>query len=291
MRPDSTKGELLFAAQRILRSLARLLIRVDIRFEEFARLIRDLYVEAAIRDYQHHGVASRSRIAALTGLTRRQVNEYIDEGTRTIETNSTLTALLIEVLHKWHTVSSYGGPYGIPLELEFATPENRCIQSLVCLVDANANAQTVLEELLRSGAIVRAGDRRFRPVSRFLMATDPASQRLIERFRMRVGQLTETLEYNSNPKHTEKRLDRHVFADRGLPLDLVPAFESYARTKTTNFLLELDNWLAVNTESNENAPKDARLTDAGINVFQYVERPSAEEARLSSLVGQTKTKA
>lgn len=290
MRPDSTKGKLVSALQRILRSLARLLIRVDIRFEDFARLIRELYVEAAIRDYRHYGVPSRSRIAALTGLTRRQVNDYIDQGTRTIETDSTLTALLIEVLHKWHTVSSYGGPYGIPLELEFETPTSRCIRSLVCLVDAKANAQKVLEELLRSGAIVRAGDRRFRPVSRFLMSTDPASPRLIERFRMRGGQLTETLEYNSDPKHTEKRLDRHVFADRGLPLDLVPAFESYARTKTTDFLLELDNWLAVHTESNGNAPESVRLTDAGVNVFQYVEPPSAEKGRLSSLVGQTKTK-
>jgi hypothetical protein len=288
MGSGRTKVKLLLALQRILRSLAHLLIRVGVPLEDFSKLVRELYVETAIRDYRHNGIPSRRRIAAFTGLTCRQVNEYIDEATRTIDTDSTLTALLIEVLHKWHTVSRYGGPYGIPLELEFETPANRCIRSLVCLADAKANPQTVLEELLRSGAIVRAGDRRFRPISRFLMSTDPASPRLIERFRMRGAQLTETLEYNSDPSHPEKRLDRHVYADRGLPLDLVPAFESYARTKTTDFLLELDNWLAVHTESDGNGPESARLVEAGVNVFQYIEPPSIQKEPLSSLVSQTK---
>jgi len=290
MASDTTGSTLLLALRRILRSLARLLIRVGIPFEEFSKLIRELYIETAIRDYRHNGIPSRKRIATFTGLTCRQVNQYIDEGTSTIETDSALTDLLIEVLHKWHTESSYGGPYGIPLELEFATPERRCIRSLVCLVDATANPQIVLEELLRCGAIVRAGERRFRPVSRFLMSTDPASPRLIERFRIHGSQLTETLEYNIGPKHAEKRLDRHVYADRGLPLNLVPAFESYARTKTVNFLLEIDNWLAVHTKSNENAPDGQRLVDAGVNVFEYIEVPPAEKGSPLSLVRQTTTK-
>ncbi len=289
MNRDQSRSKLLLSLRRILRSLARTLIRVGISFEEFDALIRKLYIETAIRDYRHHSLPSRRRIAALTGLTLKQVNEYVDIGDETIEADSTLTANLVEVLHKWHTVPEYGGPYGIPLELEFDAPENRCIRSLVRLVDPTASPKAILEDLLRSGSILPAGEKRFRPVSRFLMSTDPTSPRLIERFRMRGSELTETLEYNIDPKNTEKRLDRHVYADRGLPLELIPAFESYARTKTTDFLLELDNWLAMHTESYKNAPDQERLVDAGVNVFLYID-PLAEERDepLASLVCDTK---
>jgi hypothetical protein len=269
------KCHLLRALRRIFRSLTRILLHVGIRFDEFEIISREVFVESAIRDYAHHNKPSRARIAAFTGLTGRQINQHI-EGSGTATMNMPMhTSLLIEVLQKWHTVAKYGGPYGIPLELEFDTPSDRCIRSLVALVDPKASPEMVLDELLRSGSILRASERRFRPASRFLMSTDPASPRLIERFGMKVSQLAATLEYNMDPAHTQKRLDREVLADRGLPLELVPAFESYVRSKTSSFLMELDNWLASQRDLNADAAANChdRQIDTGVNVFLYIEPP------------------
>ena len=287
MSPIQPQGNLLFALRRILRSLARLLIRIGIRFEEFDTLARQVFVESAIRDCAHPGKPSRKRIAVLTGLTRAEVNRCVDGGEGVDGTDPTLRPLMVEVLHRWHTAPGYGGPYGIPLELEFDVPTNRCIRSLVALVSPKANPKVILKELLRSGAVLRAGDKRFRAASRTFMMPDPTSPALIEAFGMTVSRLSTTLEYNMDRNHTEKRLERRVFADRGLPVEMVPAFESYARAKAADFLLELDNWLASKSKSDANAPGPHSRVDTGVNVCLYVEPPATSEASLTSLIAKT----
>lgn len=281
MKPNEMRGHLLIAVRRMLTSLARLMIRIGIPFDEFNAIAQEVYVESAIRDCTHHGVPSRERIAALTGLTRRQVNEHVDGEGKFSGMDPTLAAQLVEVLHKWHTIPEYGGPYGIPLELEFATPPDRSFRSLVALVNPHANPRCILDELLRSGAILRAGDKRFRPLSRFLMTPDPTSPILIDRFANTVAQLVETFEYNIERSRSERRLDREVSAGRGLSVDLVPAFENFARAKSADFLLELDNWLASQTDPNVKEPSSGRPLNVGLNVFLYIQKP--QEKKLESL--------
>lgn len=289
MGSDLRQSRLVFALRRTLRSLAQLLIRIGIRFEEFTAIAREVFVESAIRDLAHPSTPSRERIAVLTGLTRSQVDRYIDGKEGAAATDPKLATILVEVLHKWHTVPEYGGPYGIPLELEFAAPSDRCIQSLVALVDPSASPHVVLDELLRSGAILRACEKRFRPLSRFLMTPDPTSPILIERFATTLSQLAATFDYNMDPQHTDKRLERRVYADRGLPAELAPAFESYARTKTVDFLLELDNWLAAHGESEGEPGCATGRIDTGVNVFLYVEPALTRPEPLASLVSKTRT--
>ena len=283
MSQSLTHEHFLVALRRILRSLARLLIRADVRFDEFADLVRGVYVESAARDFSRPCLPSRERIAAVTGLTRRQVDRYID---RALPSASPTSAdLLVEILQKWHTVPEYVGPYGIPRELEFARPAERCFRSLVTLVDPAADPGAALEELRRAGAIALVGDARLRAVSRSLLMSAPASPRFSEHFGSTLSRFAATLEYNMDPRNSDKRLQRRVTADRGLPLELVPEFEKYARSKATEFLLDLDNWLA--SRASDDSDSGERL-DAGVNVFLYIE-PSAKEEPLPSLVNASET--
>lgn len=277
----------LFALRRILRSLARLLIRVGINFDEFAALTREVYVESAIRGLDHSDTPSRDRIAALTGLTRRQVDYYVDSENALPEVDPTLMSLAVEVLHKWHTSPEYSGPYGIPLELEFDAPVDRCFRRLVALVDSDVNPRVVLDELLRTGAVARAGNKHFRTTDRYFMMLEAMSPPQIEYFGMTLSRLACTLEYNMSANQPEDRwLARRVIADEGLSLKLVPAFEKYARTKAIDFLLELDNWIA------SRVPDDldpADRVDTGVNVFFFVE-PHAQEASLTAIVRPSESK-
>jgi Family of unknown function (DUF6502) len=76
----STSGkQLLYALRQVLRPIVRILIRAGIRFDEFAELARGVYVESAIRDgLDHASSLTRARISVVTGVTRQQVNYYID---------------------------------------------------------------------------------------------------------------------------------------------------------------------------------------------------------------------
>lgn len=268
MSSSGVRDQLLYALRRVLRSIARQLIRAGIRFEEFADLARGVYVETAIRDGIEAKVPSRERIAGVTGLTRRQVDTYVDnDGALPLVDPAlmVMAAMAIEVLHKWHSTPEYAGPYGIPLELQFDTPPERCIRSLVALVMPTADPQAALEELLRIGAIVPSGNRHFRAVSRTLVMP---SLQLIEHFGTTLSRMAATLEYNMNPRNAAKRLERHVSADQGLPTELVPEFEKFARGRAVDFLIELDNWLAPYVSD------EAESTDkveTGVNVFLYVD--------------------
>ena len=279
MSVNPARKHLLVALRRILRPLAHLLIRTGIRFDEFAALAGRVYVESAARDFDRSSIPSRARIAAITGLTRSQVDSYVDYALPS--TNPTSADLLVEILHRWHTVPEYVGPYGIPRELQFARPSERCFRSLVALIDPEADPGAALEDLRRAGAVASAGDAHFRAVSRSLMMSTLASPQLIEHFGITLSRLAATMEYNMDPRNTEKRLQRRVMADRGLPLDLVPAFEKHARSKAMDFLLELDNWLASQAIDESD---DRERVDAGVNVFISVESPD-QDCPLAALVG------
>ena len=290
MSADDARAYIFGALSRALRPLCRIMIRVGIRHEEFSALARAAYVECAIRDFGHHGTPSRARIAALTGLTLRDVDHCIDGESTIPLADPTLRATLVELLQKWHTIPEYCGPYGIPLELEFSAPPGRCFSSLVKLVDASANPNFVLSELLRSGTVLRAGDKRIRPISRAFMIPDPTSPKLIERFGMTLSRLANTLEYNTNPKNTEKRLERRVSADQGMSIDLLPAFEAYARAKTAEYLLEVDNWLATHGDKNYEDCAATDRIDAGVNIFLYIDdRACVPETPLRVLAEAPKT--
>ena len=281
MTSIEARKQLLYALRRVLRPIVRLLIRAGIRFDEFAHLARGVYVESAIRDGANHfGTPTRERIAVIAGVTRHQVDYYIENEGALSSADPTTAAVLLEVLQKWHTDSQYVGPYGIPLELEFDAASGRSIRSLVGMVDRKANPGLILEELIRVGSVVHSGERHFRAVSRVFMMPESMSPQQIEYFGNALTRLATTLEHNMNPRKAEKRLERFVVADRGLPLEAISAFEEYARAKTAGFLVDLDNWL-IPYSSADSLSGERFAT--GLNVFLYVEPPKSEEP-LRSLI-------
>jgi hypothetical protein len=284
MTSGDARKHLLYALRQVLRPIVRILIRAGIRFDEFSELARGVYVESAIRDgVGRGGTPTRERIALATGVTRQQVDHYIENEGELPGAEPTLARVVMEVLHKWHTDSQYLGPYGIPLELEFENLSGRNFRNLVSTVDPNVSAGLVLDELLRVGSVVYWGETYFRTVSRAFVASGPMSREQIEYFRDSLTRLAKTLEHNLNAGNAAKRLERFVVADRGLPEDLLPKFESFARQRADLFLSDLDNWLTPHSDADVN---DLRpRIGAGVNVFLYVESP-CDQRPLSTLIQQ-----
>jgi len=153
---------------------------------------------------------------------------------------------------------------------------------LVGMVDAKANPGLILEELIRVGSVIYSGEKHFRAVSRAFMMPESMSPQQIEYFGNALTRLATTLEHNMNPKNTEKRLERFVTADRGLPVEAVAAFEEYARARTADFLVDLDNWLIP--YSSADSISNERIA-TGLNVFLYVDPVKSEEPLRSLMRG------
>ncbi len=76
---DSVRLGLLAAYRRILQPLVRILIRSGISYGEVAELMKTVFVEVAARDFDlPDRKTSLSRIAILTGLTRKEVAKQDD---------------------------------------------------------------------------------------------------------------------------------------------------------------------------------------------------------------------
>ena len=284
MTSSAARKQLFYALRRVLRPIVQILIRAGIRFDEFSELARGVYIESAIRDgIDHAGTPTRERVAIAIGVTRQQLDHYIENEGDLPVAEPTLVRVAVEVLHKWHTDSQYLGPFGVPLELEFEGGSTRNFRSLVSNIDPNVSAGLVLDELLRAGSVVSSGDSYFRTISRAFVAADPMSPQQTEHLGNSLSRLARTLEHNFNPANLDRRLERFVVADRGLPQELLPKFESFARDRANLFLSDLDNWLAPYSSVDVNDFRPRVRT--GVNVFLYVD-PSSDQRPLSTLIGQ-----
>lgn len=276
------------ALQRVLRPIVKLLIRSGIRYDEFIDVARSAYVESALRD----GVGevkhpTLDQVSWATGISRSRLEHHIDGKTDWPTPRSARMRTMITVLHRWHTDPTYLTSNGLPLELDIeASPSGVSFEKLVSHVDNSANREEVLNGLICAKSVSYSGESRVRALSRFLIWSQ-GNIAGIEHVGWILARMIETHERNFNSVEAEdKRLERSVYADHGLSPAILKNFQTFATERATQFLCELDDWLAqhpqpVSLSSNVKA-------DVGVNVFFYADPPVEHEA-LSSLVQQRMT--
>jgi hypothetical protein len=232
-------------------------------------LVRGVYVETAVRDGLGDDIKlTRAKVSLSTGVPRRDVDRFIDHDGALPAQPRTLTATLSEVLNRWHTDPQFVGPYGIPLELDVRSVKSRSFLELVSAVDSSANVHDVLDELIRLKTVVWSGDTHVRTISRAFIPVEEMSPAQLEFFGNALTRLANTLQFNLDRKNTDKRLERSVISDRGLPRAVVPVFEKHVREKVSDLLVELDNWLSPYSAD---APPGDDFERVGLAVFQFVD--------------------
>lgn len=277
----SSRDQLLYSFRRVLRPLIRILVRSGVRYDEFLELVRGVYVETAIRDgVGDNSKLTRAKVSLSTGVPRRDVDRFIDNDGALPPAPKTLTATLSEVLNKWHTDPQFVGPYGIPLELEVRSQKSRSFSELVSTVDPSATIHDVLEELIRLRTVVWSGDTHVRTISRAFIPVEEMSPAQLEFFGNALTRLSNTLQFNLDRRNSEKRLERSVISDRGLPRAVVPVFEKHVREKVSELLIDLDNWLSPYSAESEEGQEFERV---GLAVFQFVD-PVADVSPLRDRV-------
>ncbi len=284
--PKTSRDHLLYAFRRVLRPLIRILIRAGVRYDEFLELVRGVYVESAIRDGLGDSARStRAKVTLSTGVPRRDVDRFIDnDGALPVEPK-TLAKTLGEVLNRWHTDPQFVGPYGIPLELEVRGQKSRSFAELLNTVNPSENVHDVLEELIRLRTVVWSGGTHVRTVSRVFIPMEEMSPAQLEFFGNTLTRLANTLQFNLDQKNIQKRLERSVTTNRGIPTEVVPIFEKHVRERVGELLVDLDNWLSPYSEK---VGTSGDFEKVGLAVFQFVE-PPADTASLRELVAQELT--
>ena len=159
---QNVKENLRLALRMMLKPLVKLLISQGVSHGDFSEAAKDVYVEVAIRHFDKSNKVNQSRIAILTGLTRKEVKNVIDRAMRS-EPHGKNFSRPSRVLAGWHSDPRFLGPYGVPLEVPYEASIDGGAPSFVELVKTYSGdmaPRPMLKELIRIGAVVETETKR-----------------------------------------------------------------------------------------------------------------------------------
>jgi hypothetical protein len=282
---QDVKDQLRNALALMFKPLIRLLIAQGVTHAEFSDTAKEVYVETALRHFEVDGRVNKSRVAILTGLTRKEVKNVIDRALTTDYRERTYSRPA-RVLTGWYSDPAFQGPYGIPLELPYESGDSESLSfvELVRRYSGDMAPRQMLNQLIESGAIVEV-DGRFKAVSRSFKPSK-LSPALISRLGSVGHRVFSSAAKNIDSTDTGKRhFDRMVFADDGCSDDVIARFDEYIRVRGQSFLEELDVWFSTRKKLNK---PDEERKETGLYMVHYVEDANELES-LHSLLVKRKT--
>lgn len=259
---NAVQKEMIHSFHRILLPMVRLLLRTGIGFKEFAKIAKLAFVQAATDDYGIRGRPTNiSRVAVMTGLTRKEVKAIRDKGWSEAEREDDdwweNNFPPSDLLHFWHTDPDFLNDDGTPKILPFSKP----FPSFADLTrryagDIPPGAMRV--ELKRSGAIQENEAGVLVPLKRHCVPYE-LDEKFVQTIGYSLSRLANTILKNS--EQFEQSLDSHaanferyVWTQNLSDEDQVE-FKDLAERKAFELLVELDDWIG-RREQKENIGRD-----------------------------------
>lgn len=253
-----------------LKPLVRLLIAQGVTHAEFSETAKEIYVEVAVRRFEQKEKVNKSRIAILTGLTRKEVKNVVDRALATSYKEKTHSRPS-RVLTGWHSDPVYQGPYGIPLELPYESDADGepSFVELVRNYSGDMAPRQMLNQLLESGSVIEV-DGRYKAINRVFMHStlSPSHIDRLGRVGYRFFSTSASNVDADKEKGASTLFDRMVFADDGCTDEVISEFAEYLKVRGQAFLEELDVWFSSRKESMGAGEK---RTETGVYMVHYVE--------------------
>ena len=269
--PRTMKSELARACRHLLRPLVRALLRHGIAHDEFSEIAKSVYVEVAREDFGLPGKkTSDSRVAILTGLTRKEVAAVGErDGNMPIGENAQGNRAT-RVLSGWYQDPDFCGPDGQPIALP--VDGRISFAALVKRYSGDMPHRAMLEELQRIGALSvdKSGNVRVRSRSYVPSEKDPEGARILG---TAAHDLIATIEHNlARSGEEQSRFQRSAF-NLHLSAKAVPILRRIVSERGLRFLESLDDWMSAH-EAPATDEKDA--VRAGIGVYFFEEKSDGD---------------
>jgi len=227
------------AVLAVLRPLIRLALRLGVAHGRFSDLAKEAYVDVS-RDHFSgpRQKPTASRVAILTGLTRREVGRLLKhEGPSASESPRTRFNRAARVLGAWSSDRKYLNARGAPASLPFDSEDGVNFMELVREHGADVTPRAVLDELLRVGSVKQLKNGRYRPVHRsYVPQSDDEKLAILG---TDVADLISTIDHNLDLESESPYFQRKVSYDN-LPEDYFPKLQALVAREAQNLLVRLD---------------------------------------------------
>ncbi len=272
-QPGTTDNALMAAVARILRALARVLLRHGVPFQAFADLAKQAYVQSAREEFAIPGRKQTiSRLAVLTGLTRKEIQRLAETTQASDQEALDRYNRAARVVSGWVRDEAFRGEDGQPRTLP-VEGEEICFAELVRRYSGDMPSRAVLDELLRVGTVTRTAEGNVCLVEHAYIPRRSNSDKLAI-LGADVYDLIDTIDHNLIDTN-QPRFQRKLMYDN-LPIEAVEKFRALSATRAQALMEELDNWLARHDRDVNPAAEGTGRARAGLGIFYFEANPDAE---------------
>jgi Family of unknown function (DUF6502) len=264
---------LLRALSRLLRPLISLLIRNGITYPVIADLLRDLYVDVALRDILPNDRSrTDSRVSLLTGVHRKEIRRQRAAPPRDEATPEVVT-LSSQIIARWLGAAPWAGAGGVPLPLPRAAASGEpSFDGLVEAVTKDLRPRAVLDEWLSQDLVrLDAQDRVVLNAEAFVPR--PGRDEQMFYFGRNLHDHIAAAAANVSAVDKAPFLDRSVHYD-ALPVAAAEQLEVMGREAAIRMLLDINRRAMQIAEAHDPPTGPTRRVNLGVYLFAEDETPT-----------------
>jgi hypothetical protein len=267
--PSAIQHGILEALLSALRPIARFLLRVGIGYREFSEICKIAFVQVATKDYGIRGRPTNvSRVAVMTGLTRKEVKRVRDEASGRFSMLPQRRSPPAEVLHFWHTDPDYLTPERVPKELPY-DGYDPSFSSLVKRAAGDIPPGAMRTELKRIGAVTEHANG-YLTVNRRDFVPENVDKRLIEGINFGLRTLASTIAFNSDPALPRPTRYQKVVNTNYLPRHQLPEVQNKIRGRLSKLAEGIDDLLSE-VEETPDPRASQSYVNVGIGLYFFVD--------------------
>jgi hypothetical protein len=255
----------------VLKPVARILLRYGIGFREFSEIAKIAFVDVASSDYGLRGRPTNiSRIAVMTGLTRKEVRrlrDKIEDGEQTVVVKHTP---MWDILHYWHADREFLDTDGRAAKLPFAG-NHGSFSSLVRRFGGDIPPGAMRTELKRVGAIREDENGRLVVLKRYFRPKGD-HESLISLLIHAVYPTIAALSHNTDPDRIGSTWPQRVAFTKAVRKSDVPRLKRVSSDRIVAFTESIDDLFMAYETLNENDIKEEEKTTLAVGVFYFEDR-------------------
>ncbi len=268
------------ALERVLRPLFRVVLRNHMSFRAFLDIAKHTYVEVAASEFHIPGKKqSASRIALLSGLTRKEVQRLLEAPAMNDSDAGERYNRAARVVAGWVRDADFSDTEGNPKVLPLQDgPQNRAsFAELARRFSGDIPFRAVLDELLRVGVVEKLDDGNIRLKSRAYVPESGDADKL-NILGTDVADLVDTIDHNLQHGGADPFFQRKVMYDN-VPAEALQEFRRLSGTQAQALLERLDKWLSQHDRDSHPGTNGTGRVRTGIGIYYFEENLTSQTSQ------------
>jgi hypothetical protein len=268
---NDVKKRVLNAFLLMLRPVVRILLRYGIGYREFAEVAKTTFVDIASSDFGIRGRPTNiSRVAVMTGLTRKEVRRLRDKISKGDALASVRTTPFEDVLHQWHAQTEFTDEAGGPRPLLF-TGEKDSFTDLVKRFGGDIPAGAMRTEMKRVGVVMENDAGQLTVVNR-TYRPESDHETLVALLVHAVYPLLSNVAHNTGPERKNAPWANRIAHTSSLRMTDARQLRRIAKDRIVEFVEAIDDVFIAYESLQDESGEDESNNIIAVGAFYFEER-------------------